>query len=80
MKILNQHEVCLVSGAESILVTNRDTKEEIQLYGCTAFIQTKARDPFAFCWIPEEQHDDFKRITRRRNYDARVLSNLYDYY
>ena len=79
MKILNQNESRLVSGGERILITNRDTQEQMELAVCSKFISSYRGD-FAICSIPEDQNDEFKRITNRRNYDTQVISKVYPYY
>lgn len=79
MKILNQNESRLVSGGERMLIKNRDTQEEMELAVCTKIIYSRRGD-FAFCSIPEDQYDEFNRITKRRNYDATVIGNVYSYY
>lgn len=79
MKILNQNESRLVSGGERILIKNRDTQEEMELAACSKLIPSRRGD-FAFCSIPEDHIDDFNRITKRRNYDATVIGNVYRYY
>lgn len=79
MKILNQNESCLVSGGERILIKNRDTQEEMVLDACSEFM-TIRNGAFAICSIPEDQNDEFNRITKRRNYDAKVIGNVYPYY
>lgn len=79
MKILNQNESRLVSGGERILIQNRDTQEQMELAVCSE-LMTSRRGDFAICSIPEDQNDEFNRITKRRNYDAKAIGNVYPYY
>ena len=79
MKILNQNESRLVSGGERILIKNRDTQEEMELAACSKFMDSRRGD-IGLCLIPADQYDEFKRITKRRNYDATVIDNVYRYY